>query len=195
MAAIENLFSRFDINSLFEILYIQIGLALVITAFLINGVIARIIIGIVYKITRNSKKAKDSEMYAPIKKMIVFVAIYVALYIIPKGEFTTYIISEIFKVIIIIFVTKLITTLIYPDSKFLKKFLRKSESDKVNDFVCKILRGLIWTVSVFVIIAESGYLEDFGGLITGLGFASAIIALAAQELVKNLLSRSINFNR
>ena len=81
------------------------------------------------------------------------------------------------------------------DRKILKKFLKKSENDKVNAFVCKIIRGIIWTISIFVIISELGFLEDISGLITGLGFASAIIALAAQELVKNLLSRSINSYR
>lgn len=195
MATITNFLSHFDVTSLVTILDIQIALALVIIALLIKGVVARIIIGIVYKITKNTKKAKESEMYSPIKKMVVFLAIYVALYIIPKGERTAYIITEIFKIIIIIFVTKLITTLVYADSKFLKKFLKKNEDDKVNDFVCKIIRALIWGVSFFVIINETGYAENLAGLLTGLGFASAIIALAAQELVKNLLSRSLNINR
>lgn len=195
MTAIENLLSRFDINSLVTILDIQIALAIVIISLLIKGVVARIIIGIVYKLTRNTKKAKDSEMYKPIKQMVVFISMYVALYIIPKGERTAYIITEIFKVIIIIFVTKLITTLVYSDSKFLKKFLKKNDSDKVNDFVCKIIRGLIWLVSCFVIINELGFTSKITGLLTGFGFASAIIALAAQELVKNLLSRSFNTYR
>ena len=195
MAAIENLLSRFDVTSLVNILDLLIALAIVDIALLLKGVIARIIIGIVYKFTKNTKKARESEMYSPIKKMIVFAAIYVALRIIPKGERITYIITEIFKVIIIIFVTKLITTLIYSDSKVLKRFLKKSESDKVNDFVCKIMRGLVWIISCFVIVNELGYIDNIKGLLTGLGFASAIIALAAQELVKNLLSRSINFNR
>lgn len=194
MTAITNFLSNLDLNSLITIFDIQIALAIVIISFLTKGLVARIIIGIVYRFTKNTKKSRESEMYAPIKKMYVFLAIYIALYIIPKGERTGYIITEIFKVIIIIFVTKLITTLVHSDSKFLKKFLKKNEDDKVNDFVCKIIRGLIWMVSGFVIINELGFADRITGLLTGLGFASAIIALAAQELVKNLLSRSINFN-
>ena len=58
MAAITNFLSRFDVTSLVTILDIQIALALVIIALLIKGVIARIIIGIVYKITKNTKKGK-----------------------------------------------------------------------------------------------------------------------------------------
>lgn len=195
MATITNFLSSIDLDSLITIFDIQIALALVIIVLLIKGVVARIIIRIVYSLTKNPKKAKESEMYSPIKKMFVILAIYLALRIIPKGERITLIINEIFKTIIIIFITKLITTLVYSDSKILKKFLKKSENDKVNAFVCKIIRGIIWTISIFVIISELGFLEDISGLITGLGFASAIIALAAQELVKNLLSRNINSYR
>lgn len=195
MAKITNFLSSIDLDSLITIFDIQMALALVIIALLIKGVVARIIIRIVYSFTKNPKKAKESEMYAPIKKMFVISAIYIALRIIPKGEFVAFVINEIFKTIIIIFVTKLITTLVYSDSKVLKKFLKKTENDRVNDFVCKIIRGIIWAISIFVIINELGFLEDISGLITGLGFASAIIALAAQELVKNLLSRSINSYR
>lgn len=195
MAAITNFLSNMDLNNLITIFDIQIALALVIISLLIKNVVAKIIIGIVYKFTKNPQKAKESRMYKPIQKMFVLVALYVALRIIPKGEFYTYLINEGFKVVIIIFITKLITTMIYSDSKYLKKFLKKSEEDKVNDFICKIYRGLVWGISTIVIISELGLIENFTGLLTGLGFASAIIALAAQELVKNLLSRSINFNR
>ena len=190
MATITSLFDGVQLDNLIKLFCIQIALALIIIAFLIKGVVARIIIRIVYSFTKNNKKARESEMYVPLKRMVVIFAMYVASRIIPKGERVTYIINEIFKTIVILFVTKLITTMIYSDSKFLKKFLKKSESDKVNDFLCKILRGLVWIISIIVIVNELGYLRNISGLITGLGFASAIIALAAQELVKNLLSRS-----
>jgi small-conductance mechanosensitive channel len=192
MATLTNFLSKIDLNNLITIFDIQIAIALVIIAFLIKGVVSRLIIGIVYKFTKNNKKARESEMYAPIKKMFVILAIYIALYIIPKGERVAYIINEIFKVIIIVFITKFITTMIHSDSKFLKKFFRKPENDTVNEFICRIMRGIVWLISIFIIISELGFMKDLSSLITGLGLVSAIIALAAQELVKNLLSRSVN---
>lgn len=192
MASITNFLSGIDLNYLIKIFDMQIALAVVIIAFLIKGVVARIIIGTVYKFTKNNTKARESEMYVPIKNMFVVFAIYIALCIIPKGERIAYIVNEIFKVITIIFIAKWITTFIHSDSKYLKKFFRKSENDTVNEFLCKIVRGIVWAVSIVIIIGELGFLEDLSGLITGLGLASAIIALAAQELVKNLLSRSFN---
>ena len=195
MTQITNFLSSIDLNSLITIFDIQIALALVIIAFLIKGVVARIIIGIVYKVTKNTKKAKESEMYGPIKKMFVILAVYIALRIIPKGERMTYVIDEIFKVVIIIFVTKFITTFVYSDSKYLKRLFKKPDTYKVNELFCKILRGFIWVIAFFVITNELGYADQINTLIAGLGFVSAIIALAAQELVKNLLSRSFNSYR
>lgn len=195
MTQITNFLSSIDLNSLITIFDIQIALALVIIAFLIKGVVARIIIGIVYKFTKNTKKAKESEMYGPIKKMFVILAVYIALRIIPKGERMTYVIDEIFKVLIIIFVTKFITTFVYSDSKYLKRLFKKPDTYKVNELFCKILRGFIWVIAFFVITNELGYADQINTLIAGLGFVSAIIALAAQELVKNLLSRSFNSYR
>lgn len=190
MATITNFLSSLDLNSLITIFDIQIALATIVIAFLTKGVVSRIIIGIVNKITKNPQKAKESEMYAPIKKMYVCLAIYIAIRIIPKGEYHAALLNNVFEIVIIIFITKLITTLIHGDSKYLKKFLKKSDKDRVNDFACKILRGIVWIISLFIIMNEIGLLENLSGLITGLGVASAIIALAAQELVKNLLSRS-----
>lgn len=195
MTQITNFLSSIDLNSLITIFDIQIALALVIIAWLIKGVVARIIIGTVYKFTKNTKKAKESEMYGPIKKMFVILAVYIALRIIPKGERMTYIIDEIFKVVIIIFVTKFLTTFIHSDSKHLKRLFKKPDTYKVNELFCKILRGFIWVIAFFVITNELGYAEQINTLIAGLGFVSAIFALAAQELVKNLLSRSFNSYR
>ena len=192
MALITNFLSSIDLNYLITIFDIQIALAVVIIAFLTKGIFARLIIGIAYKFTKNNAKPRESEMYAPIKSMFVIFAIYIALCIIPKGERLAYIVNEIFKVVIIIFITKWITTFIHSDSKYLKKFFKKSENDTVNEFLCKIVRCIVWAIAIVIIIGELGFLEDLSGLITGLGLASAIIALAAPDLLKNLLSRSVN---
>lgn len=191
MTAITNFLYSIDLNHLITIFDIQIALAVVIIAFLIRGIVAQIIIRIVHKLTKSNKKVRDSEMYEPIKNMFVVLSIYFALCIIPKGEFVTHIVNEIFKIVIIIFITKGITTFVRSDAKYLKKIFKKSENENVNEFLCKVLRAIIWVISFFIIINELGFLESLSGLITGLGLVSAVIALAAQELVKNLLSRSI----
>ena len=60
------------------------------------------------------------------------------------------------------------------------------ENQKLIQTGTKLLKVLIYIVAGFMIISEFGY--DLNGIITGLGLGSVVIALAAQELVSNLLS-------
>ena len=187
MDKITEALSRIDLNSLITIFDIQIALSIIVSAFLFKGILSRFIIKVVYIFTKHDKtEIKDSKMYIPLRRMILCIGIYVALTIIPTSAQVTYYINEVFKVIVIIFITKGITSIMTKDSKIFKKILHMSESDNVNDFFCRIYRGLTWIVSIFVIMKELGF--DLSGLATGLGLVSAVIALAAQELVKNLIS-------
>ena len=182
-----SLLSKIDLNSLLTIFDIQVAIAIIVLIFLFRSVLAKFVIKVAYYILKKEKKdPKLSEMYSVIKNMILIIGIYIALCIVPKGERITYIVNEIFKIIVILFVTKCITALIKRDSKYFKKILNKSENDTVNDFLCKFIRGLVWVVAIFIIFSEIGI--DLSGLVTGLGIGSAAIALAAQELVKNLIS-------
>ena len=55
-------------------------------------------------------------------------------------------------------------------------------------FLCQIAKFIIWIIYLFIIFAEMGYAKDLSGLVTALGVGSAAIALAAQDLVKSLIS-------
>lgn len=187
MIKITELLSNINLNSLITIFDIQIAIAVVVISFLFRSVLARFIIRVSYYITKKEKREpRESEMYPVLKKMILMIGVYISLTILPKGERFTYIVNETFKIIVIIFITKFITTLINKDSKYLKKLLNKSDNSTVNDFLCKFIKAFIWIISIFIIFSEIGI--DLSGLVTGLGIGSAAIALAAQELVKNLIS-------
>ena len=187
MSKITDLLSLIDLNKLIAIFDIQVALAVILLSFLLKGVLARFILKVTYFITREEKKdVKKSKMYGTLRRMILISGLYAALRIIPTRAQVTYIANETFKLIVIIFITKVLTAFMTKDSKLFKKILNMSESDTVNDFFCKIFRGLTWIVAIFIIISELGW--DLSGLVTGLGLASAVLALAAQELVRNLLS-------
>lgn len=187
MDKITEVLSKIDLNSLITIFDIQIALAVMVISFLFKGVLSRFIIRIAYILTKHDKtEVRDSKMYVPLRRMILCVGLYIALRIIPTSAQITYYINEIFKIIVIIFITKGITSIMTKESKVFKKILHMSESDSVNDFFCRIYRGLTWIVAIFVIMKELGF--DLSGLATGLGLVSAVLALAAQELVKNLIS-------
>lgn len=187
MNQITEALSGIDLNSLIAIFDIQIALAIIVCAFLFKGVLSKFILKVIYFFSKTEKKdVKQSKMYNPLKRMILYIGFYAALRILPTSNQINYIADEAFKIVIIVFVTRGITSIMTKDSKIFKRILNLSENDTVNDFFCKIFRGLTWIISIFVIMKELGF--DLSGLATGLGLVSAVIALAAQELVKNLLS-------
>ena len=88
---------------------------------------------------------------------------------------------------IVIFIAKIInTTILVKDSKLFKKVKTSSKNDTVNEFICKIARGVVWFITAYIIFLQLGY--DLSGLMTGLGIGTVIISLAAQDTVKSLLS-------
>lgn len=188
MGNITNLLSGINLNSLITIFDIQIALAIIIVAFLLKGVFSRIVIRIIYFITKRKKvNPKEDPMYPVLKTIFLVIGAYIAIYIIPKkSEVVKHFINQTFEIVTILCVAKLITSLISKDSWYFRRLLNKTENSAVNDFVCKMCRGLVWVVTGFIVLSELGW--DLNGLVTGLGLASAVIALAAQELVKNLLS-------
>lgn len=187
MDKVTGLLSGIDLNSLITIFDIQIAMAVVVISFLFKGVFAKFVLKVVYAITKHDKtELKKSKMYVPLKRMFLCTGLFIALRIIPTTAQIKYYINEAFKVIVIIFITQGLTSIMTKNSKVFKRLLNISEDDTVNDFFCKVFRALSWIVSIFIILTELGF--DLSGLATGLGLVSAVIALAAQELVKNLIS-------
>ncbi len=169
-----------------NIFYIQISIAIVIVFFVFRSLFAKTILGIIDLFLKKKQKTSDNPIYKPLKKFIIIVGIYLASLILPLNEKVSYIITEIFKIIVILFVTNILTILVDKDSILFKKFLSNSKNEIVNSFICKITRVILWILSFIVIFKELGF--DLTGLAAGLGVGSVIISLAAQDTVKSLLS-------
>ena len=176
MNQITDALSKIDLNSLITIFDIQVALAVIVISFLFKGVLSRFIIKIVYFtilgiiVFGYKTEIRSSKMYIPLRRMILCIGLYVALRIIPSSAQIRYYENEVFKIIVILFIAKGITSIMHKDSKIFKKILNMSESDNVNDFFCRIFRGLTWIVALFIIMTELGF--DLSGLATGLGIVS-----------------------
>lgn len=97
------------------------------------------------------------------------------------------VINKVIKIVAIWLVAFIIAKLCSPKRKIIK---RLKESERVDNTVIKyairITRGIIYIVALYLTIAELGY--NISGLVTGLGLSSVVIALAAQDLAKNLIA-------
>lgn len=132
---------------------------------------------------------KQMGFYKPLKWFFIFLGIYIGLMIfdLPPNVFS--VISKIFKICVILCATKGFINLCDPKSQSfadLRKKINFNGNDTTINFFSKVLKALIYILSGFVLITELGY--NLGGLATGLGISSVVIALAAQDIAKSFLA-------
>ena len=104
----------------------------------------------------------------------------------PVGVVNLY--YKIFKTLLILAIAKALSNSLKPDSTFFTKLEANTNfngNEALNAFIGKILKALIYIVAAFMILSDFNY--DLGGLATGLGLGSAVVALAAQDFVKSLI--------
>ena len=189
MASIQETIASIDLDHLLKIFDFQIAIGILIFFILFRGLFAKILIKISSIITRSKKDPKNSSMYKPLCVFFVMLGIYCTINILPTSKQVLYIMNKIFRIVVTYYITRIITTLINTDSIILYKFLKMSKNTAVNKFLCTIIRGFLWIVFIIISFYELGYdLSKFNGLAAGLGIGSAAIALAAQDVVKSILS-------
>lgn len=188
MEKFKQMISSINLNDLLKIFDIQIAIAILLFFVIFRKVFSKILIKIYYKIIKSKKNPKDSSMYKPLNVMFILIGVYCMIKILPTSAQVLSIMNSIYKLVIIFYVFKIITSFINSDSIFLRKFFKDPTNKTVNIFLCTIAKFVIWMIYIFIVIAETGYAKDFSGLFAALGFASAAVALAAQELVKSLIS-------
>lgn len=179
--------SREQLMHIIKVFDVQTAIVLIIVFYLTKSIFAKFVLGVVFKFQKRKEKAKNSKMFKSLEMMYLLFGIFLAIKILPVGAQLQSVMKTLFKIAIIIFITKFITTVIFVrDSKIMQRIFSKNGNEAVNGFICKVLSAVSWIVSIFIIFTELGY--DLSGLLTGLGLGTAIISLAAQDTVKSLLS-------
>lgn len=189
MVEIKEWLTSINLEDLLKLFDLQIALAVFILFFMFRNLFSKLIIKIYYKIIKSKKNPKDSTMYKPLKKFFILFGLFCTTHILPLDKQFLYLINKAFEVIIAYYITKAITTLITEDSIIMKNIFKDTSDKAVNKFICKMIRVFIWIIFVFVVtIILELKLDGLGALVTGLGIVSAATALAAQDLVKSMLS-------
>ena len=157
----------------------------VLASFIILSSLFAKIIMKCFKI-KPEKLEKNSKIYGIIKFIWIITGLYIAIVIFSLPEQWMYMVRKIYKLIMIYSITRLSAQLVMPSTKFFEKFRddKDSKNEHTIHFGIKFFRAIIYVIGAFIFIAELGY--DLSGLITGLGIGSVVIALAAQDLAKNM---------
>lgn len=168
-----------------EIVDIVIAVGILVLFIFFSSIFAKIIMKSL-KI-RPDRLSKKSKIYKISKFIWIIAGTYISLLILRLPQNFMAVITKIFKLSMIYGITRLLANIVRPNAKMLNKMRNNSENEAnehTMNFVIKFIRGIIYVIGSFIFISELGY--DLSGLITGLGIGSVVLALAAQDLAKNL---------
>lgn len=178
-----------DLDNLIKIFDIQIAIGLLLFFVLLRGVLASILIKIYYKMIKSSKLVKESSMYKPLNTFFILLGIFCMIKILPTRHEIIVFMDAAFSIILAYFIIKAISTLLTVDSFIGKRFFKNPKNTFFNKLVCIIAKIILWAGATLIVIEKLGFdLRIFSGLFAGLGVASAAAALAAQDMVKSMLS-------
>ena len=170
-------------------LKILISASILLFSLIISSVFSYLIIKAFNLKEKDRNKIKNNPFYKPLRLLCIFIGIYVALYVLEIPENFMEIWKKIFRILIILIASNGLANFVDPKSNFAKKIVSKNIEGKdktLVNVISKFLKFLIYTLAIFCIIPELGY--NISSLVAGLGIGGAIVALAAQDIVKCLLS-------
>ena len=172
-----------------QIIDFIIAISVLILFFLFSSSMSYLILRIFFK-KDNKEEIKDAPLYKTIRTFLNLLGIYIAIKIVIVTEEQNKFIDTLFRIIIIWTIANIISGAIKLRSVILTKIesnKSKSKKDKFTaDLVTNLIKFILYSASAYISLKELGY--DLGGFAAGLGIGGAIIALAAQNLVKQILA-------
>ena len=176
-----------------QIVDIIIALVIVIVFLIISSSLAYLILKIFFK-KETKEDIRKTKLYNYIRIFFNLLGVYVGTKIIELSTKQDQFIDKCFKVIVIWTIANIIYGIIEQRERIFQRIKSKNSEkkdlNKKDQFTATILGKIIQLVSyiiaTYLTLKEFGY--DLGGLATGLGIGGAIVALAAQGIVKQLLA-------
>ena len=169
------------------LLNILISILVIISSKILGPLFAYIIIKMFHFKEKDKEVIKNNAFYKPLELLVFFVGLYSISFLFNIPENIKIILFKIFKIIIVLIAANGISNLFSTNSNAFKKISEKVNfhgNDSLIRLSSKIFKILVYIFALFIIISELGY--DLGGLVTGLGISSVVIALAAQDFAKSL---------
>lgn len=188
------------INSItsLEILDIIIAIGIIIVFRIFSSTIAYAIIRMFKLKSKKAKDIRESAFYSPLKVFFIILGIYLAVLFLKKPlnlsqEVMGYVTIAFEIVSVIAFAIGLAKSFTIKSSLVSK--MRKQSKRQIDDttleFILKIVRAIIYIITVFIVLALLRI--DLTGLIAGLGIGGVIVTLAAQDTAKNLFGGLVIF--
>lgn len=162
--------------------------AVIILFFTFLGpLVATFIIKLFHIKEKKLQKIKKHAFYKPLKSFVFILGIYLALNTLELPSYWVFFINKTFRILVIFTLSRAIANLFNSHNyASIKKLINFTGNDALLGFIAKFIKALIYVITGFIIINELGY--NLSGLVAGIGIFSAAIALAAQDLAKNIIA-------
>ena len=186
MEVVNSIMNYFKNITTEQIITMVIALAIIILFCLLSSLIAYGIIKI-FKWKSKGKEIKENSLYKPLKTVVIWVGLHIAILTLGLPSNVNAICNKIFRIGAIIIIAVGIANMFSPDSKIFKKIAnhkRIKGNQTLINFISKVTKGIIYVIAIFLVMAELNF--NLSGLIAGLGLGGVIVALAAQDIAKNL---------
>ena len=171
--------------------WIDLGIAILIVIFFIilSPILAYIIIKMFKFKEKNKRKIKESPAYKPLKVLFVWIGIYIGIVVLNLPQNVMENLDKVFRIALICIVAKGLINFVDPQKGIVRRLRNDNMPDgnkTVANFTSKILKYVIYIGAGLLILTVFNI--NPSSLIAGLGVVSAVVALAAQDFVKNLIS-------
>ena len=167
-----------------QIINIMIAIVLIILTVIISPFISLLIAKIV-NFKKSKKEIKEGIAYNNLKRFFIATGIFLSLMIMEFNSDIETFIQKVYQVSTIWIVSKTVIDIIVKGKIFKSRFKDKA-NDPVINIVNKIIKIVVYIIAGYLSLKEFGY--DLGVVLTGLGLSTAIIALAAQDAVRDMFS-------
>jgi len=180
------------------IMPILMAIGIIIVFRMLSSTISKMIIRILRRNKKEKSDVRKNAFYKPLKTIITFAGIYIALNMLKEtiaiSATIDGIISKAIKIAMIIFVAKAFGESLDERNGIFIKLKTKNDKDvdkSTISIILKTIKIVIYVIAGFMVISELGY--NISGFITSLGIGGVVITLAAQDTAKSLIGGMLIF--
>lgn len=171
-----------ELNQIIDVIVAIVGIILaVILSPLISYWISKI-----FHMKYKRKEIKQTATYTTVRNFIFVFGVYGSLSLLDLNSELRGLLDKTFRIAMIWTVAKAVADGFSKGKAIASKFKNKVENDPMINLIDKFVKFILYILAAYLTLQEFGF--DLGGVLTGLGLSSAIIALAAQDTVKDIFS-------
>ena len=134
---------------------------------------------------KTKAELKNSVVYNASKYFLIATGVLFSTKILGLNEDLNNFLDKLYRIAIVWIIAKTASD-VFSNRRLLTSRLKDKANDPMVNIINKIIKVVLYILAAYLTLKEFNY--DLGGILTGLGLSTAIIALAAQDTVKDVFS-------